>query len=67
MLIIKGVKGVTRNKENRRSSMRRPTRIISLVLTAILTLSVATVAVAADKATSLDDLTDYVIQMDNKN
>lgn len=45
--------------------MRRPTRIISLVLTAILTVSVAAAAVAADKTTSLDDLKGYVTQMDN--
>lgn len=43
--------------------MRKPTRIISIALSAILMVTLAAATVAADKKTSFDDLKSYVISM----
>ncbi len=43
--------------------MRKPTRIISFALAAILMVTLAVAAVAADKKTSLEDLKSYVTTM----
>ena len=44
--------------------MRRPKRLTALILTALLMLSLASAAVAADKDTSFTDLKSYVCEME---
>lgn len=43
--------------------MRKPTRMVSVILAAILMVTLAVATVAADKETSLNDLTGYVTSM----
>lgn len=46
--------------------MRKPTRVVSFILTVILMIALAATAVAADKETSVEDLTGYITAMETE-